>query len=132
MTIEELDEALGEFSSPTETTYTYGDGNGNTYTEEEEGCEGWNELEEYLYGGDREEIEGIGIVRLVEQVGGEGQGDHQHLVIGVIFPGETVEHLFKKDGHYSSYADSSYDKALYEVAQVQETVFVYKKLGNTT
>lgn len=128
MTIEELDEAFGNIG-PTET-YTWVDERGETHTEEEEGCEGWNELEEYLYGDDPKEIEGIGTVRLVEQVGGEGQGDHQHLVIGVIFPGETVERLFKKDGYYSSYADSFYDEALYEVAQVQETVFVYKKLGN--
>ena len=59
---------------------------------------------------------------LIEQVGGEGQGDHTHVVAKI--DGQ----FFKIDGYYSSWEGSDWsDSEWYEAEPVEKTVIEYVK-----
>jgi hypothetical protein len=65
----------------------------------------------------------LGTVEEVEQVGGEGQGEHAHVVLKTVSTGQ----LFRINGHYDSYNGTDWDYAkLYEVRAVTKTVVVYE------
>ena len=59
----------------------------------------------------------------VEDFGGEGQGDHAHVVV------KLGDQYFKIDGYYSSWegTDWSYDE-WYEAKPVEKTVIEYEKV----
>ena len=56
----------------------------------------------------------------VESFGGEGQGDHMHVVFRV------GDQLFKKSGYHVSHDGSYWDGPLEEVKPVKKTVVVYE------
>jgi len=65
------------------------------------------------------------IITLVEEVGGEGEGDHKHLVFRVDRAGQTQ--WFKRTGHYTSYEGTDWDEGdLTEVTPRERTVIVYE------
>lgn len=65
-------------------------------------------------------IGGLGLVQLVERVGGMGQGDHAHLVW------QIGSRLFRMDGYYQSHSGTTYDGPLYEVQRKERTQVVYE------
>jgi len=67
----------------------------------------------------------IGKIELKECVGGEGEGDHRHVVYYL----EDHDIFIKLDGYYTSYDGTSWDDIdqLYEVVPQQEVITVYKK-----
>lgn len=67
-------------------------------------------------------------VRLVEQFGGEGQGDAAWIVIEVIEPGHEPR-LFKVDGDHSSFDGTYYDGDLYEVQPKTVEVIKYERIN---
>lgn len=82
----------------------------------------WDWLEEATWN-DHEVETSVGNIKRVESVGGEGQGDHQHLVIQTIATGQ----YFRVDGWYTSYDGGEYDGDLYEVQKVERLVTFYEK-----
>lgn len=66
----------------------------------------------------------IGIVKEVDEYGGEGQGD-QYWKIYSVTQGETVR-SFKLDGWYASYDGGYYDE-FYEVKPELKTITVWEK-----
>lgn len=75
---------------------------------------------------ERVDVSGLGSVRVIDNEGGEGQGDHAHLVFEVT-SGDGEVRLFKLDGYYSSHCGTEWDGDLYEVEPVQRTITVYEK-----
>lgn len=63
-------------------------------------------------------------VELVEEFGGEGQGDHVHMVFKFTLP-EGVEY-WKKDGYYASHYGTEWDGDFYQVNPVVKTITVYE------
>lgn len=88
----------------------------------------WPGVVEMLEGSNPVEFEGLGTVELIEEVGGEGEGDHMHIILRVTFP-DGAANLYKKNGRWVSY-DGPYweDGDFFEVEPVQQTVTVYKKV----
>lgn len=74
--------------------------------------------------GSEGEIPGLGYVKLVDEYGGEGQGDEYWVVFSVSDGGVT--RLFRMDGYYASYYGSEFDGDLKEVQARQKTVTVYE------
>lgn len=68
------------------------------------------------------EIEGLGTVTQIEVEGGEGEGDHYHVVFSITNAlGETTN--FRKEGHYSSYDGVDWDYGdFFEAFPVSRTV----------
>lgn len=64
----------------------------------------------------------VGVVRVVDQTGGEGQGDHAHIV----FTTENTGQYFRIDGYYSSYEGTDWDGELREVHRVTREVVFYE------
>lgn len=64
----------------------------------------------------------VGVVRVVDQEGGEGQGDHAHIVFQVKDTGQ----YFRIDGYYSSYEGTDWDGELREVHRVTREVVFYE------
>lgn len=80
------------------------------------------------------DVPGVGTLRLVEQVGGEGEGDHYHLVFEVILDQvdfkSNVPVFFKIDGFYSSYDGVDFDEAeLYRAEPRNKVVVEYDKVS---
>jgi len=66
------------------------------------------------------------IVDVVEQVGGgEGSGEHMHVVFSFTFPDSTVEY-WRKNGYYVSFDGSYWDGAFVKVTPVQRVVTFYE------
>lgn len=72
-------------------------------------------------------IPGIGQAVLVEQFGGEGQGDQLWFVFRVT-DADGEDRLFRKSGYYASYDGGEYDGDLDEVVEAQVLTTVYNKL----
>lgn len=81
-----------------------------------------NPYKEIKYG-DLSEIDGLGKIELIDEFGGEGQGDDYWVVFKV------GDQLFRKDGWYASYDGGELDGELYEVepVEVQRTEYNRKK-----
>lgn len=79
----------------------------------------WDYFDEYR----KVEFEGIGIAEMVEQEGGEGEGDHAHIIFKI------GDRHFMKTGYYSS-MDGFYwdDGSLFEVEPYEATVIKYRKV----
>jgi hypothetical protein len=72
------------------------------------------------------EIDNVPVtVTLIEDVGGEGQGDHRHLVFK-IERASCLPRFFRKDGYYSSYNGNDWDGDFKEVSPITKTVTVYE------
>lgn len=67
---------------------------------------------------------------LVESVGGEGQGDHYHVVFSVTHSGQTK--LFRLDGWYASFNGYEFHNMMdfYEVERQPKTIYVYERPGS--
>lgn len=74
--------------------------------------------------GSEGKIPGLGYVKLVDEYGGEGQGE-EYWVVFSVSDGE-VTRLFRMDGYYASYCGSEFDGELKEVQARQKTVTVYE------
>lgn len=78
------------------------------------------DLSEDLYGNGIE-VDGLHLT-LVEQVGGEGEGDEYF----VVFTIQETGQFFRFDGYYSSYDGTNWeDTALREVQKTAKTITVY-------
>jgi hypothetical protein len=71
----------------------------------------------------------VGAVEVVERVGGEGEGDHKHIVFRITPMWTSVTRYFKKNGYYSSYDGTDWDGAFFEVEPVRKTVTVYEEVS---
>lgn len=88
----------------------------------------WGEVEEIFYSWKDPIVKVVegSEVRLVEQVGGEGEGENYYLVFEVRNPDGTVQ-FFRVDGYYASYEGTSWDgAALREVKAVVRPVTFYE------
>jgi hypothetical protein len=66
-------------------------------------------------------IDGVAVgVTLVDQEGGEGQGEHIWFVIKI------GDQLFRKEGYYTSHYGTDWDGPFSEVEPVQKLVTVYE------
>jgi hypothetical protein len=88
---------------------------------------GWGGWVEFGWSGTKvRHVPELGDVKIVEDFGGEGQGDTRYLVFQVTDEEGEVR-LFQKDGYYSSYNGSDWDGDFYEVVETKEIVTVYKQ-----
>jgi hypothetical protein len=87
---------------------------------------GWMAVEECSYGDGHETP--IGHLSLVDQHGGEGQGD-QYWIVVRLTQGD-VSRTFKKEGWYASHHGHEFDgfnsDTFSEVSQVQKTITVWE------
>lgn len=72
-------------------------------------------------------IPGIGQAFVLEDHGGEGQGDEYWLIFQVVADGVTK--LYRRNGWYASYSGGEYDGPTEEVKPVQKLVTVYEKVA---
>ncbi|WP_190822010.1 hypothetical protein [Saccharopolyspora pogona] len=104
---------------------TYSDG--TAYRYEEGGWHYW--FYEMSYSDLSEVIEGLGVVSVIEtEGGGEGEGDHVHMVFRVVFDDGSVR-FFRIDGYYQSYDGTEIDGDLFEVQPVERLVTFYEAIG---
>ena len=66
----------------------------------------------------------IGDVEFVDDFGGEGMGDHAHVVFKVVSTGK----LYKIDGYYSSWEGTDWESEAYEVKPVEVTNIEYQRV----
>jgi hypothetical protein len=78
-----------------------------------EGWYGWRELS-YFNNTSGTDVPGLGSVTVIDGFGGEGQGDHAHMVFLVVDDRGFVRH-YKKDGFYASHYGTDWDGEFYEV-----------------
>lgn len=80
---------------------------------------------EEIYGNIKESIEKDlnCIIKLVENVGGSGQGETYYLVYSFTFPEDTI--YVKFEGSYYSYDGATFDD-FFQVVPVQKTITVYE------
>lgn len=93
-------------------------------TEEGNYEDGWdNDWSEFAWEsqGNGVDVPGVGLVRCVEDFGGEGQGDNRWIVL------EANGHLYRKDGYYASFEGSTWDGDFYEVEKVSVEKFEYRR-----
>jgi hypothetical protein len=91
------------------------------YSDTEYEDEGYVDWDDFAWGNPTESD--IGPIRTVENEGGEGQGDHAHLVFETVRSGQ----LFRIDGYYSSYEGTDWDyESLREVKAVTREVVFYE------
>lgn len=62
-------------------------------------------------------------INIVEDVGGEGQGETYYLVYSFTFPEDTI--YVKFDGSYYSYDGATFDE-FFQVTPAQKTITVYE------
>lgn len=93
---------------------------------EEDEWSGWKAVEECAYGDGHETP--LGTLTLVEQHGGEGQGDQYWIVIRLT-QGD-VSRTFKKEGWYASHYGHEFDgcnsETFSEVSQKKKTILVWE------
>jgi len=131
-TVKEIDEFIGDgdgdayYFTP-ETTYSWDPDNPQPARWRR--IESWSDLQDALY--DKPTLIGDGsgetffTATLVEDFGGEGQGDEYWIVVRLIFP-DGVDRLVRKDGWYASYDGGYLDGDLREVQPVERMVTFYE------
>lgn len=85
----------------------------------------WSDLEQ---GTEITDIDGVRQLVVVEQVGGEDEGSHYHIVMRVVAadPAASV-YFFMMEGFYSSYDGIDWDEfELKLVTPVEKTITVYE------
>lgn len=105
-------------------TVTYTSRNWRTGEEEERSYTRYGTLDKRL-------VPDVGYARVVEQFGGEGQGDQYYIILSIEpLEGDTSEiRYFKIDGYYASHYGRDLDGPLYEVVPRKKTIIVYDKKG---
>lgn len=73
------------------------------------------------------DIPGIGRAELLEQYGGEGQGDDLWQVFKVTDP-EGNERIFRRTGWYASYSGGDYDGPTEAVKGVEKVITVWQPI----
>lgn len=86
---------------------------------------GWNELLEVVDRKDGLEVDGLGHLYLVENFGGEGQGDQYYFVLKLVRP-DAEDQFFLMPGYYASYDGGYYDGTFTEVKPVERLVTFYE------
>lgn len=130
MGVQEVAEFLENFDffTPAHTT-TYGKGGPyeRTYDYPDSHESGWFAVEEYAESDEGFETP-IGRLEMVEQHGGEGQGDQYWIVIRLTQG--KISRTFKKEGWYASHHGHEFDgfnsDTFSEVSQVQKTITVWE------
>lgn len=69
----------------------------------------------------------IGILRLIENIGGEGQGDYAAMVFSVAST-DGATRLFRKEGYYASHDGTTWDGDFAEVEAYDKTVTDYREI----
>ncbi|WP_280485393.1 hypothetical protein [Nocardia cyriacigeorgica] len=81
------------------------------------------------------EVPGLGKVWVVEHIGGgEGGGEHVHLVLKIRMEPEAGRtwrrtRYFQKNGYYASFNGTDWDGGFFEVQQVERRVTMYERVG---
>jgi hypothetical protein len=89
----------------------------------------WSEFNYSINKDGIDDVEGLMDLVVVEAVGGEGEGDHCHVVL------KATTHLgheiyFKKDGYYSSWDGKNWeDGEFYHAIPRLKTITVYDKVS---
>ncbi|AUE23528.1 hypothetical protein SEA_TONIANN_18 [Gordonia phage Toniann] len=86
----------------------------------------YDEFVERKLGYTGQEIPGVGIATLVEDFGGEGQGDKLWFVFKIT-DANGGERYFRKSGWYQSYSGGEYDGPTVEVEPAEKTITVWNK-----
>jgi hypothetical protein len=84
----------------------------------------WHTIQDKADGPEDWNVPGLGVVKLVENYGGEGQGDDYWMVISVS-DGYTTR-LFRMNGYHVSHDGSYYDGPFEEVQAKKKMVTVYE------
>lgn len=87
---------------------------------------GWGEWSEIDGAEDGEVVPGVGTVKVLEDFGGEGQGEVIYLIFEITDPEGGVK-LYRKDGFYASFHGSDWDGKFYEVVAREKVITVYEK-----
>lgn len=125
-TAKDLESILEEYHAEEPYEYKRGDG---TIVSGFHTHESWDGLAEQLDGDESVALVGIGILRLIENIGGEGQGDYAALVFEVTDAQTGVKRLFRKEGFYTSYdSETFWEGAFAEVEAYEKTVTDYREI----
>jgi hypothetical protein len=125
-TAKQLEYLLEGYSAEEPWEYTRGDG---TVRSGIYHYESWDGLEEQLDRvGSFARIDGIGEIQMIENIGGEGQGDYAAMVFKVTAPDGT-DRLFRKEGYYASYDGTTWDGDFAEVEAYEKTVTDYREIS---
>lgn len=84
----------------------------------------WHSIHDYADDANGWEVPDLGTVKLVEDFGGEGQGEDYWMVISIT-DGYTTR-LFKMNGYHVSHDGSYYDGPFEEVKAVERMVTFYE------
>lgn len=119
----EIENAIANFSREMPYSYTTFKGVVISGVTNYSGWDGFFDL----MGREGIELEGVGKAYRVDDVGGEGEGDHMHVVFELIDEDGTAR-LFKKDGRWVSYDGPYWEYGdFYEVVPAQKTITVYER-----
>lgn len=89
--------------------------------DEEDSDNSWDEFAEI----EEVNVNGV-VVEIADQTGGgEGDGEHMHIVFSFTFPDGTVEY-WRKDGYHVSFDGNYWDGDFYKVTPVQRVVTFYE------
>jgi hypothetical protein len=73
-----------------------------------------------------ENVPGVGTVKVLEDFGGEGQGEIRYYIFEITdLEGEIK--LYKKDGYYASFHGTDWDGGFYEVVAREKVITVYER-----
>lgn len=94
---------------------------GEEYEYTNEGWYAWEEVE-----GQDIEVPGLGVVTVVENFGGEGEGDRYYLTFQIIPEDGGDARYFRMDGYHVSHDGSYYDGPFTEVKKTTKLMDVYE------
>lgn len=124
-TAAQLETILENYEADEPYEYTRSDG---TIVCGDHHYESWDGLEERLdRAGSSIALADIGTLRLIENIGGEGEGDYAALIFTVTdATGNT--RLFRKEGYYASFHGTDWDGTFAEVEAYDKTVTDYREI----
>lgn len=114
------------FEEPWEHTYSDGTTGSGVHV-----FRSWEGLATQLDCDESVALVGIGILRLIKSIGGEGQGDYAALIFEVTDAQTGVKRLFRKEGFYTSYDSETYwDGDFAEVETYIKTSIDYREINS--
>jgi len=84
----------------------------------------WHEWK-YEVGTESIDVVGLGVVTVVDEYGGEGQGDEYWIAFRVEFAEGPIR-FFRMNGYYASYDGGTFDGPFEEVQPVEKTITVFE------